>query len=243
MTKQVKRVHLGCGLTTPAGWINVDGSWNARLAKHPCLRRALHALRILPGEKFAVPWRSDILIHDVRKPLPFPDSSVGEIYSSHMLEHLYFEEAKRLLEECFRILQAGGVLRMVVPDLRAFITEYLGEKPVGDSSGERAPVTPADRLNERLLLRPAARGSGGLLGIYAALKDFHSHKWMYDADSLAAHFQRAGFAEVQAMPFQDSRIHGIEEVEQASRVLNGEGICVEGVKPGSESNKTFAGKP
>jgi len=117
------------------------------------VRRVLRALRVLPREKFDVPWSSDILIHDVRKPLPFPNSLFDAIYASHLLEHLNLEEGKRLLRECFRVLQPKGVPRMVVPDLEAIVREYLGEKPFGDLSGEMEMLPPADRLNRRLLLR------------------------------------------------------------------------------------------
>ena len=48
------RVLLGCGLTTPSVWVNVDGSWNAKLAKHPFLRRALHTLHVTSADKIKV---------------------------------------------------------------------------------------------------------------------------------------------------------------------------------------------
>ena len=32
--KNLARINLGCGLRTPSGWVNVEGSYNARLAKH-----------------------------------------------------------------------------------------------------------------------------------------------------------------------------------------------------------------
>jgi len=117
MAEQVKRLHLGCGLNTPEDWINLDGSWNAWLAKHPIMRRLFKALRVLPPSLFNIPWSPDILFHDVRKPLPFQNESLCAIYASHLLEHLYLEEAKRLMKECFRVLQPGGILRMVVPDM------------------------------------------------------------------------------------------------------------------------------
>lgn len=226
------RLHLGCGLTTPAGWINIDGSWNARLAKHPVLRRLAHSLQLISADKLNVPWDSAIFIHDVRKPLPFPPDSADVIYSSHLLEHLYFEEASKLIRECFRVLTAGGVLRVVVPDLRAIIREYLGEGQIGEPSKEFEALQPADRLNHRLLMRsPAPSKNNFLYRIYTALKDFHQHKWMYDSNSLKALLESAGFAAVQEMPLHASRIAGIEDVEQPSRVANGQGICVEGIKP------------
>jgi len=51
---------------------------------------------------------------------------------------------------------------------------------------------------------------------------------MYDANCLMTHFERTGFAEVQEMRFKEGRILRIQEVEQPSRVLNCEGICVKG---------------
>jgi hypothetical protein len=64
------------------------------------------------------------------------------------------------------------------------------------------------------------------------MTDFHSHKWVYDADSLSGYVKLAGFENVTAMQANQSRIEGIEQVEDPARILNGAGVCVEGIKPG-----------
>lgn len=229
---ELKKLHLGCGLNTPEGWINLDGSGNAWLAKHPNLKRALKTLRILPESAFEIPWKPDLLIHDVRKGLPFPSGSLSAIYASHLLEHLYLEEAKRLLGECFRVLGPGGILRAVVPDLKAIVEEYTGKRHFEHSSVPNGELSPADQLNRRLGFKGSEPPSGSwTYRFYSAWKDFHGHKWMYDAESLIGYFRGAGFSDVCGMPFHESRIGAIAEVEEASRVLDGAGICVEGMKP------------
>ena len=236
------RVQLGCGLITPSNWVNVDGSWNARLAKHPALRRALHMLHITEADKIQVRWNSDIVIHDLRQPLPFRDGSVSAVYSSHVLEHMYFNDGQRLIGECFRVLDEGGVLRLVVPDLQTIVREYLGEHPFQEPGNGAVRLRPADQLNQRLLMRAQSPPSGNFFSrLYSSWMDFHSHKWMYDADSLIHHLESAGFADVRQMELHQSRISGVEQVEDPSRVQNGEGICIEGIKlhgaPPSESGR------
>ncbi len=229
---ELLRLNLGCGLQTPEGWINVDGSWNARLAKHPFLRRLLTSMHFIAKDKSEIPWSSKILIHDIRKPLPFSDGSASAIYASHVLEHLYLEEAQRLIREAFRVLGPGGILRVVVPDLHAIVQEYLGERPFGQLSGEFGSLRPADRVNHRLLMHSPNTPTGNLLyRIYNAWQDFHSHKWMYDSDSLTVLFQAAGFADTQRRGCRQSRIENVDKIEDESRILNGAGVCIEGVKP------------
>jgi SAM-dependent methyltransferase len=126
VASRTTRVHLGCGLNTPQGWINVDGSWNARLTKYPALRKLLGSLHIAPRALTNIAWDRQLLCHDLRKVLPFADNSVEAIYASHLVEHLYHEEAKRLLQECFRVLKPAGVLRLVVPSLETIVAEYMG---------------------------------------------------------------------------------------------------------------------
>lgn len=230
--KGLARVNLGCGLQTPNGWVNVDGSYNARLAKHPFLRRALTWLNVLPADTLNIPWSPSIFIHDIRKPLPFSDGSVAATYASHVLEHLYREDARRLVEESFRILAGGGVFRVVVPDLEAIVHEYMGERPFGALTGEMEHLCRADRLNRRLLMRYPTPSHPHLLHrIYNSWKDLNSHKWMYDAESLIALFEAAGFVEVCRREYRDSDIDDIHALEEESRVLNGAGVCVEGTKP------------
>ena len=231
MPETPRKLHLGCGLVQPEGWINVDGSWNAWLARHPILRSVAGALRLVPRSQLDVAWGRDTLVHDVRKPLPFADGSIAVIYSSHLLEHLHLDEANRLLAECHRVLAPEGVLRIVVPDLRAIVEEYLGGDPLDPLPPDEAFVSPADLMNKRLLLRsPTAPTGRGLYRLYSASMDFHAHKWMYDSGSLIAHFRASGFEDVARREFHDTRIDGIERIEQASRVLGGRGLCVEGVK-------------
>lgn len=56
------------------------------------------------------------VVHDLRKiPYPFEDNSVGEIFSSHFVEHLTGEEFMAFMDECHRILVMGGKMRLIHP--------------------------------------------------------------------------------------------------------------------------------
>jgi predicted SAM-dependent methyltransferase len=61
--------------------------------------------------------------------LRFADHTFEYIFSEHFLHHLFFDEAFALLEECYRILKPGGVIRTVVPD--ADLRTYLRPEPAG----------------------------------------------------------------------------------------------------------------
>lgn len=232
MFKSLQKLNLGSGPNGPEGWINLDGSWNAWLAQYPCLRKLMRAINLLPKHSVNVSWGRGIVIHDVRKPLPFPNCSMEAIYASHLLEHLYLNEAGRLLCECHRVLSPGGVLRIIVPDLRSVVAEYLKAIPTDRMADSISADTPADILNKKLLLRNVNAPSGNIFyRIYTALKDFHSHKWVYDAGSLIKYFELAGFNDVREMKVHESRIFGIISVEDSDRILGGIGVCIEGVKP------------
>lgn len=74
----------------------------------------------------AVPSGPGDLAHDFSAgmPLPLADSSVKLIYSSHLLEHLTDAEVQALLAEAHRVLEPGGRIRVVVPDLDTAIHAY-----------------------------------------------------------------------------------------------------------------------
>jgi predicted SAM-dependent methyltransferase len=231
MTTELRRLHLGCGPgPQPNDWINVDGSWNAWFTKVPVLRQALRVLKLAPKVALEHAWDPNVVVHDITKGLPYPDASMSAIYSSHLLEHLYFEQSVPLLRECQRVLVPGGVLRVVVPDLRAVVMEYVAAID-GGNGGAVAQPTPADVLNERLMYRHRHAPSGRLpFRMYSALKDFHTHKWMYDSTSLTAAFAEVGLVDIRVMSAHVSRIPGIEGVEQIARVED-KGLCVEGIRP------------
>lgn len=93
------KLHIGCGNTYLAGWINID------LAR--------------PGKRRDLRW-------DLRRGLPFPDGAAQAIFSEHLFEHLDVASGSRLLKECRRVLAPGGVLRIGVPDLERYMNSYLG---------------------------------------------------------------------------------------------------------------------
>ena len=228
-TNGSERLNLGCGPNAPAGWVNVDGSWNAWFSHHPHLRAALRRTGIINSSNQGAQWNVSPVVHDLRKPLPFPENSICAIYGSHVLEHLYRVEADALIAECKRVLKPGGVLRLVVPDLQSLVLEYVKNRNGGSTPTTRWAA--ADRLNEKLAFRGAQPPRGNILfRFYALWKDFHSHKWMYDSDSLSHYLEVAGFQPVAQKEFRCSDIPGIEEVEDPGRVLEGAGVCIEGKK-------------
>ena len=139
--------------------------------------------------------------------LPFPSASVDRLYSSHLLEHLTFEEGNRLLLECRRVLRPGGELSVCVPNARIFVESYLGlvSLPRDMFGGTDAyfETTAIDSLN------------------YVAYMGEH-HKYMFDQENLNHRLEAAGFVDVEARPFDDS-------VDLLSR--RAESIYARGVAP------------
>jgi len=227
---EMDRLNLGCGPNAPSSWLNLDGSWNAWLYNHGGIRWALATLGVINRDQGSQ-WSVRPIIHDLRRPLPFREDTLSAVYASHILEHLYLVDARRLLTECRRVLKPNGVIRIIVPDLRFMVTEYLAKKnDSGRALSEK--IRAADYLNERLAFRkPAPPGGNLLLRFYETWKDLHSHYWMYDSDSLACYVEQAGFAEVAEKGFLQSAIQGIKEVEDPERILGGAGICIEAKKP------------
>jgi len=192
----MKKVNLGSGTTCSGGWINIDSSFNARLAKYPRLRYLFFKIGILSKKYYDVPWSKhikNIMVRDVRKKLPFDDESINFIYSSHLIEHLRKDEAEKVLRECFRVLKRGGLIRLVVPDLELMARNYLKEiEGIKNNKGGKKEHLPSERFLDIL-------GMGEKTRTPFVLKIFSSgrHKWMYDQSALTALLKSCGFVSVQ----------------------------------------------
>ncbi|MDA2933556.1 methyltransferase domain-containing protein [Acidobacteria bacterium AH-259-D05] len=119
------KLNLGSGNRVADGWINIDISLNAKLSRYPSLRRLLYSIGVLPKQYYDVSWPPNVVRWDVTRGLPYRHNSVKYIFHSHLFEHLKFRDAMALLDESHRVLETGGVLRMVVPDLLAFAVRYI----------------------------------------------------------------------------------------------------------------------
>jgi predicted SAM-dependent methyltransferase len=89
-------LNIGCGPLTKRGWINIDYE----------------------------PRDANSFFYDVRNGLPLADGSVKHIHTEHFLSYLDYEEAVSFLRECSRTLEAGGTMRIIVPDLGIYVRAY-----------------------------------------------------------------------------------------------------------------------
>ena len=210
-------LNLGCGPdASPGRWTDIDGSWNLKVQTAWWGR----PFADMAARRSGFRWPAHIQWLDITKGIPYADGSVDAVYASHVLEHLYRQDALLLLTEIHRILRPGGVVRMVLPDLRSMARAYLAD------DGPDAAI----RFNADLLMRDAKPPSGWLGRLKKCWADHHSHKFMYDEALLLRDLQAAAFAEATEKSFLDSRIPEIGDVERAGRILNGAGFVVEAIR-------------
>ncbi|MDY0321744.1 MAG: methyltransferase domain-containing protein [Arcobacteraceae bacterium] len=72
-------------------------------------------------------WTGDYqegFIIDANTKLPFKDDSITFVYSSMFFEHITDEVAYNLLNEIYRVMKKGSVLRIVVPNFSLYIDKY-----------------------------------------------------------------------------------------------------------------------
>lgn len=71
----------------------------------------------LPSDWYDKKRTRDFVAYDIRNDkIPYNDSSVSNIYCSHVIEHLEDKPVDFFIQNCFRVLKPGGVLRLACPD-------------------------------------------------------------------------------------------------------------------------------
>lgn len=88
-------------------------------------------------------------------PLPFHDNKFINIYSSHFLEHIKFSEAQYLIKQIYRCLDKGGLFRIVVPDIDAWLDAYEQKSLKEFEYNTKGEIYPQDSLL-RLIIRQFA---------------------------------------------------------------------------------------
>ena len=136
-------------------------------------------------EKYAEAKKTaPFLKYDCRKQLPFSDASVDHILCSHFLEHLYPEQASKIITDFKRILKNGGTLHIILPDLDMLIEEYTANKNSQDA---------ADVLLKKILMSSEVHPSFSFrLFEFLGFEGF-KHRWMYTVNSMSLKLKSAGF--------------------------------------------------
>lgn len=186
-------VNIGCGPCGREGWINTD------IDAHTGVNRF---------------W-------DCRRNLPFPDSSARWIFTEHFVEHLdYTEEIPYFLTECHRVLQPGGVIRIIVPDAEKYLRGYC--RGDWDELARVRPLGPGhsdahfgSKYNTKMEL------------VNVVFRQYFEHKFAWDYETMEFVLRRFGFSDVYQQSFGNSVEEGlaIDMPERAS-----ESLYVEGVK-------------
>lgn len=187
-------VNIGCGERGKPGWENVDFFDS-------------------PGVN---------CVYDCRRGLPFADNAVKGIFTEHFFEHIdYTEEVPFFLSECNRVLQPGGVIRIIVPDAEKYVRAYCAEgwkelTLVRPLNPDHSDVHFGSRFNTKMEV------------LNAVFRQYFEHKFAYDFPTLEFLLRRYGFSEVQNQSFGRSMLSelAIDSPDRAS-----ESLYVEALKP------------
>ncbi len=116
---------------------------------------------------------------------PIEAASVRYVYSDNVIEHIPLEAGRSMLAEAYRCLQPGGVLRLVTPDLRAHVDQYL------------AGVVPAGQPGAATYQQMGLTVDHPLDWVRIPIASFGHHAgYVYDFDALESELRRAGFTDV-----------------------------------------------
>ena len=175
-------INFGCGPNTLPGWVNLD---------------------IARGENIDIVW-------DLRHGFPFADESCAALFGEHVIEHVPKDDAEKLLRECYRVLQPGGVLRLSTPDAGRYLRSYAGDGEFLRHPAFPEPYeTPLDRVNQMM-------------------REYGQHLWAYDAESLLLALRKAGFAKAIEQSCGESLHSRMLNIDTEAREF--ESLYVEGVK-------------
>lgn len=194
-------VQYGAGWEAPEGWLNFDASPSLFLERLPMVGRLFR----VNAERFP----EKVHFGDIVKGLPVADGSAAGVYASHVLEHLAYEDFRAALRNTLKILQPGGVFRMIVPDLEGRARTYVAALDGGDQNAGSAFM--------RSTLLGREKRPRGIVGLIRGGLGNSEHLWMWDFPSVSKALGDAGFVDIRRCSLGDSGDAAFEAVERADR--------------------------
>jgi SAM-dependent methyltransferase len=146
----------------------------------------------------------DLRLDLSRYDLPFADESLEAVVCMSAINYFTRRRAEELVLETFRVLRSGGVCRMGVQDMRALSERYLRNDT--EFFFQKLPDG-RDRFEGPTIGDKFAAWFYGY-----AIKGMPC-RYFYDYDSLAYLFKKAGFSIVDKKQFRESRLKGIELID------------------------------
>lgn len=174
-----------------------------------------------------------VINHNVNDGLPFENESVKNLYSSHFIEHLSYEESRKFLKESFRILSPNNTIRIVCPDVsiwiekiyknkdKKFFSEY--KKSLDEDYWENYLYNQKDYLKTNIQ-------------IFNSMIYNWGHKWMWDFESLKIELEEVGFTNVKKCKHLEGNLYDLKNIEnvlpsEKIKQRNLESIFIEASKP------------
>lgn len=140
--------------------------------------------------------------------IPVESCSCKTIFNSHMVEHIPHTKLESILIEFNRVLESGGILRILTPDLKKIAKAYV------DRDEQFFEKVKSEDENIRVDL-----GYGGMFMNFIVspgqdtalfnrqLTEFisgYAHIYLYDYEMLETLLKRCGFCEITQKDFCDS---------------------------------------
>ncbi len=88
---EIRKLHIGAQGHSLPDWLNTD----------------------------IAPKAPEVAFMDASERFPLEDEVIDYIFTEHMIEHIRFEDADFMLSECYRVMKAGGRIRIATPNLES----------------------------------------------------------------------------------------------------------------------------
>jgi len=189
------KLHFGCFNSPVDGWLNTDVTPHMKVARIPGLAWLMHKAGKLTDQRLEEHRRGiyrRLSYLDITRRWPYRDGSLSAIYSSHVFEHLTLHGARNCLREARRCLRDDGLLRLSLPDLDLFISEYHAE----DSLQWATHFFEANERSEK-----------------------NMHHFMYNFNSLSQLLQEAGFTRIVRCGYREGECPDVEQLDNRPESL------------------------
>lgn len=197
---EIRKLHIGCGDNYLDGWLNTDG-----------FQRSPKAVYM-----------------DATAAFPLQENAWDYVFSEHMIEHIHLIDAYTMLEEAFRCLKPGGIIRIATPDLDNLV------KLLDPLNKDKVALEYIDHLGSSCL--PTFDFNSRGIAFNLTLREW-GHLFIFDFDTMKGILEKAGFTNVVRREVFKSDHDALSNLEKHGDAIGSEEfnlletMIVEAVKP------------